>query len=65
VVENYPHSSTQSFIDRGFEIGGNFPGATSLQKFVWEDDDFDVIAYHFSEMVDTIEVFEQQAVGGN
>lgn len=52
VVENYPHSSTQSFIDRGFEIGGDFPGARQDQKFVWEDDNFHVIRKHFREFID-------------
>lgn len=51
VVEHYPHSSSKSFIDRGFTIGGGFPGAGKRQKFVWEDDDFQVLKHHFCEFV--------------
>ncbi|BDX07780.1 nucleoside-diphosphate sugar epimerase/dehydratase [Planctobacterium marinum] len=60
VVENYPHSSTQSFIDRGFEIGGSFPGARPWQKFVWEDDSFEVISANFRELVSVIESSEEK-----
>lgn len=63
VVENYPHSSTQSFIDRGFEIGGSFPGARPWQKFVWEDDNYEVIATHFQELVSTLENLEKGCNG--
>jgi hypothetical protein len=47
ITEEYVHSSTQSFLNRGFEIGKHFPGAKEFQKFVWENDDFDIIKYHF------------------
>lgn len=52
VVEEYPHSSLQSFIDRGFQLGGNFPDATKTQKFIWEDDNFEVIKKTVLEMMD-------------
>ena len=43
VTEDYAHTSTQSFLDRGFTIGGHFPGANALQRLVWEDDSAEVI----------------------
>lgn len=59
IVENYPHSSKQSFIDRGFEIGGAFPGARPWQKFVWEDDCFEVISKHFFDLVSLIDAINK------
>ncbi len=55
VTEDYAHTSTQSFIDRGFTIGGDFPGATTVQKLVWEDDTCDVIRSSFEALVQIIQ----------
>ena len=55
VTEDYAHTSTQSFIDRGFTIGGDFAGANRLQKLVWEDDDLNVIQTSFERLVADIE----------
>lgn len=51
VVEDYPHSSTASFEQRGFNIGEDFPGAKSGQKFIWADDTLEVIQKAFDEFV--------------
>lgn len=58
ITEDYAHTSTQSFIDRGFVIGQDFPGAKDFQYLVWEDDDYDVIRASF-------EKFEQQESAKN
>ncbi len=55
VTEDYAHTSTQSFIDRGFTIGGHFAGANHLQRLIWQDDDFDVIKASFEQLVQDIE----------
>lgn len=49
IVNDYPHASEESFIKRGFSIGGSFPGAKPNQKFVWEDDSFEVLKFHFEK----------------
>lgn len=54
VTEDYAHTSTQSFIDRGFTIGQDFPGANSLQKLVWQDDTRDIIQESFEALVKEI-----------
>jgi len=59
VTEDYAHTSTQSFIDRGFTIGGDFPAANRLQKLVWEDDNADVIIRTFNQLVLAIEQPQQ------
>lgn len=50
ITEDYAHTSTKSFIDRGFVIGQDFPGATKLQKLVWEDDSYEVIKTSFEQL---------------
>ncbi|UAA39507.1 hypothetical protein KIH87_03890 [Paraneptunicella aestuarii] len=55
VTEDYAHTSTQSFIDRGFTIGGDFAGANQWQKLVWADDDAPVIQESFERLVAEIE----------
>lgn len=62
VVEIYPHSSSQSFLDRGFTIGGDFPGAGMHQKFVWEDDDFNVLRDHFLMMIERLEAIDKKSI---
>lgn len=48
--------STVAFqLSRGFEPGQSLPFATPFQKFVWEDDSFDVINKEFLRMVKQIE----------
>lgn len=51
IVNDYYHSSKQSFLKRGFVIGSDFPGATFDQKLVWEDDTFEVIKKSFDDFV--------------
>lgn len=55
VTEDYAHTSTQSFIDRGFTIGGHFAGANEFQRLIWQDDDFEVIWQSFKQLVQDIE----------
>ncbi|MCC2606251.1 hypothetical protein [Planctobacterium marinum] len=51
VVEDYAHSSSQSFIDRGFTIGGSFPDARKGQLFIWEDDEYEILVEAFENLV--------------
>lgn len=51
VVNDYPHSSLESFEHRGFDIGGNFPGSGPGQYFVWEDDSLDVLRKAFATSI--------------
>lgn len=51
--------TTEEFMRRlGFEIGGQLPFATPLQRFVWEDDRLPVIEREFAAMVARIEAAE-------
>lgn len=59
VTEDYAHTSTQSFIDRGFTIGGDFPAANQYQKLIWEDDNADVIIRTFNQLALAIEQSKQ------
>lgn len=51
IVQQYPHSSRKSFEDRGFTIGGDFPGATPLQHMIWEDDTAEVLISQFDKFI--------------
>ncbi|MCY7294517.1 hypothetical protein [Alteromonas sp. a30] len=59
VTEDYAHTSTQSFLDRGFTIGADFAGANAMQKLVWQDDTFDVIKSSFDKL-DSMVVSQEQ-----
>jgi hypothetical protein len=54
--------TTEEFMRRlGFEIGGQLPFATPLQRLVWEDDRLPVIEREFDAMVARIEAAEGAA----
>jgi hypothetical protein len=59
ITEGYHHSSEASFKDRNFEIGGHFPGAAAHQKFVWQDDNFEVISQEFKQLCTEIESIDK------
>lgn len=61
ITENYEHSSIRSFKRRKFKIGGDFPGANAYQKFIWEDDELEVITREFTDMADKLQQ-EREAV---
>lgn len=58
ITEDYVHTSRASFVERGFAIGEDFPGAKDYQKLVWADDELDVIDSAFQAFVDA-NYFEQ------
>lgn len=45
-----PQATPEYMRHLGFEIGASLPGATPVQKWVWEDDDLSVIEREFAAM---------------
>ncbi|MDP3706001.1 MAG: hypothetical protein Q8R24_08850 [Legionellaceae bacterium] len=54
-VENVPSASLEVMVDRGFVRGENPKFANAFQKWVWDDDDFDVIFGEFRLMCDVLD----------
>lgn len=51
VIEDYVHTSSKSFEQRGFEIGGDFPGAGAGQTLIWENDTLECITQSFESFL--------------
>ncbi len=50
LTESVPQTTEQYMRELGFEIGETPPFSTPYQKWVWEDDDLDVIVREFADM---------------
>jgi len=55
IVNDYSHSSAESFLRRRLEIGGAFPGAGPFQRLVWHDDTWQTIRSFFEQFCAEIE----------
>ncbi len=53
-VETVPQASTEVLLDRGFVLGENPQFTNKFQKWVWEDDDLNVISREFEQMCDVL-----------
>lgn len=58
-VKNVPEAPLEMLTKRGFIPGLNPNFANSFQKWVWEDDNFDIIAGEFKMMCDVIDFNDQ------
>jgi len=58
VTPSVPQTTEEFIRQLGFEIGGQLPFATPLQRLVWEDDALEVIEREFNTMVARIETAE-------
>jgi hypothetical protein len=65
LTDDVPQTAPEYMEHLGFEIGASLPGATPVQKWVWEDDDLPVIEREFAAMVARLEkaVDRAEAVG--
>ena len=55
-LDSYRSSSEEYFEKRvGISVGGQWPAATPFQKFIWEDDNLEVIQREFKAMCGKIE----------
>lgn len=55
ITASVPQTTKELIASLGFEIGGQLPFSTPLQKLVWEDDTLPVIEREFHAMVGMIE----------
>lgn len=60
-VKDVPEAPLEMLTSKGFVPGLNPSFANSFQKWVWEDDDFDVITSEFKMMCDIID-FQNQSI---
>jgi len=51
IIEDYVHTSSESFVQRGFNIGGDFPGAGVGQTLIWEHDTLECITQNFESFL--------------
>ena len=61
LTEGVPQTTVEYMTFLGFEIGRSLPFANSTQKWVWEDDDVDIIAREFAAMSQIIDSQSQLA----
>lgn len=55
IVENVPSASLEVMVDRGFIQGQSPKFTTSFQRWVWEEDNFDIIFDEFRLMCEVLE----------
>jgi len=63
MVPGVPQTTRAAMTAQGFEIGESLPFATLLQKWVWEDDEADIIAREFNRMCQLI--LRKSNIGGS
>jgi len=64
LVPGVPHCTEEFVTWSGFPANGSPVYATKFQKWVWEDDDFEVIQREFNSMVREIEAARQPTIEG-
>jgi len=60
VTESVKYSSREFFESMGMNYGEDLPWATTLQKCVWEDDNYEIIKGSFDEMCQKIEGYNKR-----
>ena len=55
ITESVEGTSTEYYKSKGINYGESLPWATQFQKYVWEDDTYEVIKREFDEMCNKIE----------
>ncbi len=56
LTDAVPQTTPEYMRHLGYEIGGQLPRAKPWQRFVWEDDDHEIIAREFAAVVALLEV---------
>jgi hypothetical protein len=62
MVPEVPQTTVSAFKKQGFEIGSSLPFAGVLQKWVWENDDVNVIEREFALMCRLIEEYHKPTI---